>query len=46
MGHGKRIIKENLVPDNDIAFSLPKLPTILHKEDFEKKTEIKKQQDK
>lgn len=46
MGHGKRILKGNLVPYNDIAFSLPKLPTILHKEDFEKKLEIKKQQDK
>ena len=36
------------MPDNDIFFSSPKLPTILNKEDFEKKKqqEIKKQQDK
>ena len=29
--------KKTLVPDGDIVFSLPKLPTILDNEDFEKK---------
>ena len=29
------------MPDNDIFFSSPKLPTILNKEDFEKKNNKK-----
>ena len=29
--------KENLVPDEDIIFTLPKIPTILDNDDFETK---------
>ena len=34
--------KEEIVPDENIIFSLPKIPTILDNEDFEIKQEIKK----
>ena len=37
--------KEEIVPDENIIFSLPKIPTILDNEDFEIKQEIKKQKD-
>ena len=37
--------KEETVPDENIIFSLPKIPTILDNEDFEIKQEIKKQKD-
>ena len=37
--------KEEIVPDENIIFSLPKIPTILENEDFEIKQEIKKQKD-
>ena len=37
--------KEEIVPDENIFFSLPKIPTILDNEDFEIKQEIKKQKD-
>ena len=37
--------KENLVPENGIVFTLPKIPEILNNGDFEQKQEIKKQQD-
>ena len=37
--------KEEFVPDENIVFSLPKIPTILDNEDFEVKQEIKKQKD-
>ena len=37
--------KENLLPEDDIVFALPKIPEILSNEDFEQKQEIKKQQD-
>ena len=43
---GKDQPKENLVPDEDIIFTLPKLPGILDNDYFEKKQEIKKQQGK
>ena len=33
--------KEEIVPDENIIFSLPKIPTILENEDFEIKQEIK-----
>ena len=36
---------ENLMPEDDIVFALPKIPKILDNEDFEQKQEIKKQQD-
>ena len=47
IGEFERVIKklkpkENLVPEEDIIFTLPKLPAILDEEDFEKKQEIKK----
>ena len=35
--------KEEIVPDGNIIFSLPKIPTILDNEDFEIKQEIKNQ---
>ena len=35
-----------MVPDGDIVFTLPKLPTILDNDNFEEKQKIKKQQDK
>ena len=38
-------MKENLAPEEDIIFHLPKIPTILDNEDFEQKQEMKKQQD-
>ena len=34
-----------MVPDEDIVFTLPKLPIILDNDDFEQKQEMKKQQD-
>ena len=34
--------RENIVPEDDIIFHLPKIPTILDNEDFEEKPEIKK----
>ena len=37
--------KEEIVHDQNIIFSLPKIPTILDNEDFEIKQEIKKQKD-
>ena len=37
--------KENLLPEDDIVFALPKIPEILSNKDFEQKQEIKKQQD-
>ena len=37
--------KENLVPEEDIIFHLPKILTILGNEDFKQKQEMKKQQD-
>ena len=33
--------RENIVPEDDIIFHLPKIPTILDNEDFEEKPEIK-----
>ena len=50
IGEVERVIekekqKEEIVPDKDIIFSLPKIPTILDKEDCEIKQEIKKQKD-
>ena len=47
LGELERVIKikksnENLAPENDIVFSLPKIPRILDSEDFEQKQEIKK----
>ena len=50
IGEAERVIekekqKEEIVPDKDIIFSLPKIPTILDKEDCEIKQEIKKQKD-
>ena len=41
----KENTKKNLVPEEDIIFTLPKLPIILDDEGFKKKQEIKKQQD-
>ena len=37
--------KEEIVHDQNIIFSLPKKPTVLDNEDFERKQEIKKQKD-
>ena len=37
--------KEEIFPNENIIFSLPKIPTILDNEDFEIKQEIKKQKD-
>ena len=37
--------KKEIVPDENIIFTLPKVPTILDDEDFEIKHEIKKQKD-
>ena len=37
--------KEEIFPDENIIFSLPKIPSILDNEDFEIKQEIKKQKD-
>ena len=37
--------KEEIVPDENIIFSLQKIPAILDNEDFEIKQEIKKQKD-
>ena len=37
--------KKEIVPDENITFSLPKIPTILDNEDFEIKEEIKNQKD-
>ena len=37
--------KEEIVPDENIIFTLPKAPTILDDEDFETKQEIKKRKD-
>ena len=37
--------KEETVPDENIIFSLPEIPTILDNEDFEIKKEIKKQKE-
>ena len=34
--------KEEIVPDENIIFTVPKAPTILDVEDFETKQEIKK----
>ena len=34
--------KEEIVPDENIVFTVPKAPTILDVEDFETKQEIKK----
>ena len=34
--------KENLVPEGNIVFALPKIPQILDNKDFEQKQEIKK----
>ena len=47
MGELERVIekqktKQEIVPDENIIFSLPKIPTILDNEDFEIKQEIKK----
>ena len=41
----KKNPKEEIAPDENIIFSLPKIPTILDNEDFEIKQEIKKQKD-
>ena len=38
--------KKNLVRDEDIVFTLPKIPTIQDNNDFETKKEIKQQEDK
>ena len=38
----KKNPKENLVPEDDIVFALPKIPELLDNEDFEQKREIKK----
>ena len=43
--HTQNKTKENLVPNKDIIFILPKLPAILDKDDFEQKQDIKKQED-
>ena len=50
IGHLERVTekenpKEEIVHDQNIIFSLPKIPTILDNEDFEIKQEIKKQKD-
>ena len=50
IGELKRVIekekpKEEIVPDENIIFSLPKTPTILDNEGFQIKQEIKKQKD-
>ena len=50
IGELERIIekekpKEGVVPDENIIFSLPKIPKILDNEDFEIKQQIKKQKD-
>ena len=37
----KKETKEEIVPDENIMFSLPKIPTILDSEDFKIKQEIK-----
>ena len=37
----KKKTKEEIVPDENIMFSLPKIPTILDSEDFKIKQEIK-----
>ena len=49
IGDLKRVIekkkpKKNLVTEEVIIFHLPKIPTILNNKDFEKKQEIKKQE--
>ena len=36
----KKKTKEEIVPDENIMFSLPKIPTILDSEDFKIKQEI------
>ena len=41
----KKNPKEEIAPDENIIFSLPKIPTILDNEEFEIKREIKKQKD-
>ena len=41
----KKKSKEEIVPDENIISSLPKIPTILDNEDFEIKLEIRKQKD-
>ena len=44
-GNWKRKPTEEIVPDENIIFSLPKIPAILDNEDFEIKKEIKKQKE-
>ena len=41
----KEKLKEEIVPDENIISSLPKIPTILDNEDFEIKQELRKQKD-
>ena len=50
IGELKRVLekekpKKEINPDEYISFSLPKIPTFLHNEDFEIKQKIKKQKD-
>ena len=50
IGELERVVRkektnEEIIPDENIFFSLPKIPTILDNEDFEIKQEIKKQKD-
>ena len=41
----KEKLKEEIVPDENIISSLPKIPTVLDNEDFEIKQELRKQKD-